>query len=166
MIRAVLVTSVVWKQNGNNLDIGWKSGNIWRMNQMDFELTKNKPDEEQDQPIVWQKWYEGVNEEGSFSINADRMTFKNEEQPVFFIVDEENNVGTSVFASHHPKATFTDATPHGIRLANAIGRAFDLDGTVSGSDLCQVVNDNEKVVVKVEKTKKGILWTVLVEPSK
>ena len=129
---------------------------------MQFELTNKKPDEEDNNPVEWVKWYEGVKSEGdTFSIKADRISFKNDEQPVFFIVDESDNKGISVFCAHHPNATFTDATPHGIRLANAIGRAFNIEGNVEASDLCEAVN-NANATVEVKKTAKGILWTVLV----
>ena len=128
---------------------------------MKFELSKTKHDEEQN-PVEWQKWYEGVNADGEYTIKADRISFKSEDQPVFFIVNETDNVGTSVFCAHHPNAQFTDATPHGIRLANAIGRAFALEGEVSAEDLCSAVNNASDVVVSVKKTGKGILWTVAV----
>ena len=78
------------------------------------------------------------------------------------MVDEELNVGTSVYAAHHPNAKFTDATPHGVRLANAIGRAFSLTGKVEASDLCEAINNAEnRPTVRVAKTPKGVLWTVV-----
>ena len=127
---------------------------------MEFELTNLKHDDETE-PVTWLKWHEGVKEEGdTFSITADRVSFKNDNQPVFFVVDETENVGISVFAAHHPNAQFTDATPHGIRLANAIGRAFDLEGTVSAQDLCDAIN-GVVATIEVKKTKKGVLWSVL-----
>ena len=127
---------------------------------MKFELTKTKHDDETE-PVTWQKWHEGVKEEGDiFTIKADRLSFKNDKQPVFFVVDEGENVGISVFAAHHPNAQFTDATPHGIRLANAIGRAFDLEGEVSSDDLCAAVN-GAKCSIEVKNTAKGVLWSVL-----
>jgi len=128
---------------------------------MEFELTNLKHDDEKE-PVTWQKWHEGIKEEGdTFSIKADRVSFKNDNQPVFFVVDEGNNVGISVFAAHHPNAQFTDATPHGIRLANAIGRAFNLEGKVSSDDLCAAINEAD-ATIEVKKTNKGVLWTVLV----
>ena len=129
---------------------------------MQFELTNTQPDDQDDQPIEWVKWYDGVKEKGdTFTMNVDRISFKDENQPVFFVIDETNNQGTSVFAAHHPKATFTDATPHGVRLANAIGRCFDLSGSVDADALCAAVNDHEgEITLTVSKTDKGILWTV------
>ena len=125
---------------------------------MEFELTNTKHDDEQE-PVTWQKWHEGVKEEGdTFTIQADRLSFKNDKQPVFFVVDEGKNVGISVFAAHHPNAQFTDATPHGIRLANAIGRAFNLEGKVSSEDLCAAMNGVKKsATIEVKKTAKGVL---------
>ena len=129
---------------------------------MQFELTDTKHDNNDENPIQWVKWYEGVKAVGDvFTIKADRVSFKSENQPVFFVIDEEANEGISVFAAHHPNATFTDATPHGIRLANAIGRAFDLSGSVEASDLVDAINGHEDTTIRVEKTEKGVLWTVL-----
>jgi hypothetical protein len=131
---------------------------------LEFELTKNEAKNiENETPIEWAKWYEGVKAVGDeFTIKATRTTFKEEGQPVFFVVDEESNVGISVFAAHHPNAKFTDSKPHGVRLANAIGRAFELPlGAITAEALVQAMNDSKTTpTVKVEKTEKGILWTV------
>ena len=142
--------------------------NVWMETggiKMEFELTNKSIDDESD-PITWEKWYEGVKAEGdSYSIKTDRLSFKEaNEQPAFFAVDEMDNIGISVFCAHHPNAKFTDATPHGIRLANAIGRAFSLEGSVSADDLCTAVNTcKDDVVIQVKKTAKGILWTVTID---
>tara|TARA_Y100000401_G_scaffold55582_1_gene43889 strand:- start:657 stop:1043 length:387 start_codon:yes stop_codon:yes gene_type:complete len=127
---------------------------------MQFNLKNTQHDDEDETPVEWVKWYEGVNEEGTFTITADRISFK-EENSAFYIIDEDNKVGTSVFAAHHPNAKFTDATPHGIRLANAIGRCFGIEGDTTADELCTLVNEREEsCIVSVKKTDKGILWTV------
>ena len=129
--------------------------------QMEFELTKKIVNEKDDEPIDWVKWYDEVKDNGKYSIVVSRLSFKEHDQPVWFVVNEEGADGISVFAAHHPNAKFTDATPHGIRLANAIGRAFDLDGKVTAQDMCKLVNDYEKeVTITVEKIDKCILWSV------
>ena len=134
---------------------------------MQFELTNNEAKIENENPTEWIKWFEEVKENGSFEITVSSCTFKNENQPVFYLIDEDSNKGTSVFAAHHPNAKFTDATPHGVRLANAIGRAVELEGNVSGDELAQALTDLENAVVRVEKTEKGILWIVSsVKPKK
>jgi len=134
---------------------------------MQFELTKNDARIENANPTEWIKWFEEVKENGSFEIAVSSCTFKDETQPVFYVIDEESNKGISVFAAHHPNAKFTDSTPHGVRLANAIGRAIELEGNVSGEDLASALTDLENAVVRVEKTDKGILWTVsTVKPKK
>lgn len=126
------------------------------LNYMQFEIN-TKPITETETPIEWAKWYEN----DSFEIVVSSITFKDEGQPVFYLIDEELNVGTSVFAAHHPNAKFTDAKPHGVRLANAIGRAFSLTGSVEASDLCEAINNAEtRPTVRVSKTEKGILWIV------
>ena len=127
---------------------------------MQFELTKNEAKNVNETPTTWIKWYDEVKEHGSFEISVSRATFKEgEDQSVFYLIDEENNQGISVFCNHHPNAKFTDSTPHGVRLANAIGRSVDLEGSVGGVELADVLTDLNGVV-KVEKTEKGILWTV------
>ena len=77
------------------------------------------------------------------------------------VEQEEENVGISVFAAHHPNAQFTDSTPHGVRLANAIGRFAKLEGSVSAEELATLLQEAENVSVKVEKTDKGILWSIV-----
>jgi hypothetical protein len=128
---------------------------------MQFELANKQPAEENETPITWVKWYEGTKEEGSsFTIRADRVSFKDDNN-AFYIVDQDENKGISVFAAHHPNATFTDATPHGVRLANAIGRHYEIEGSTSAQDLCDLINDDESVItVEVKKTKKGLLWSI------
>jgi len=128
---------------------------------MQFEIT-TKPITEDESPIQWVNWYE-YGEDDSFEIVVSRVSFKDEGQPVFYLVDEEQSVGTSVYAAHHPNAKFTDATPHGVRLANAIGRAYGLTGSVDVSALVDAVNESEdRPTVRVAKTEKGVLWTVIV----
>jgi len=128
---------------------------------MDFELKINEPEDTNEPPIQWAKWYEEVKEHTEYIIKVDRLTFRDNEQPVFFAVNEAEKVGISIFAAHHPNAVFTDATPHGIRLANAIGRAFNHHGTVSADELCDLVNNHDNASICVKKTEKGILWTVV-----
>lgn len=128
---------------------------------MQFEIN-TKPITEDESPIQWVNWYE-YGEDDSFEIVVSRVSFKDEGQPVFYLVDEEQSVGTSVYAAHHPNAKFTDATPHGVRLANAIGRAYGLTGSVDVSALVDAVNESEdRPTVRVAKTEKGVLWTVIV----
>ncbi len=128
---------------------------------MKFELTNTKQETENENPIEWVRWYETTNKGEAFSITTHSISFKNEAQPVFYLIDEVQNIGTSVYAAHHPNAKFTDATPHGVRLANAIGRAFGIEGSIEASDLVDAVNAEKKpVIVVVEKTDKGVLWTV------
>jgi hypothetical protein len=126
---------------------------------MQFELTKNEPDDGLE--TEWVKWYDDVKKVGDrFTIKADKVIFKEESQPVFFVIDEDSNKGISVFAAHHPNAKFTDSTPHGIRLANAIGRAFAITGEVSGEELAEYVTEHPDALLVVEKTDKGVLWSI------
>tara|TARA_B100000424_G_C22923610_1_gene491354 strand:+ start:860 stop:1261 length:402 start_codon:yes stop_codon:yes gene_type:complete len=129
-----------------------------------FELTKNEAKNVNETPTTWIKWHEELKEIGdSFQIRADSVSFKDTSAPVFYVVEEgkKKNKGTSVFCAHHPDSKFTDSTPDGVRLANAIGRFFNIEGSVSGSDLASEVAAAENVAVKVEKTEKGRLWSIV-----
>ena len=126
---------------------------------MQFELTNNQPENETE--TEWVKWYDSVKNVGdTFTIQADKVIFKDNDQPVFFVIDETTNKGISVFAAHHPNAKYTDSTPHGVRLANAIGRAFNLTGDISADELCEAINVHPDALVKVSKTDKGVLWSI------
>jgi hypothetical protein len=127
-----------------------------------FELTNTQPENQTE--TQWVKWYDHVKNVGDhFTIRADKVIFKEENQPVFFVIDEqeEPNVGISVFAAHHPNAQFTDSTPHGVRLANAIGRFAKLEGSVSAEELATLLQADGGNSVKVEKTDKGVLWSIV-----
>ena len=129
---------------------------------MQFELTNTQPENQTE--TQWVKWYDHVKNVGDhFTIQADKVIFKEENQPVFFVIDEreEENVGISVFAAHHPNAQFTDSTPHGVRLANAIGRFAKLEGSVTAQELATLLQESKNASVKVEKTEKGVLWSIV-----
>jgi hypothetical protein len=116
-----------------------------------------KPQAKQEEEITWVGWTKPLSEEGSFTITPSTVVFK-EEKEMFALIDRDNEIGTTVYCSNHPNAKF-ESTPHGIRLANAIGRAFDLEGEVDVEQLVSLMNDS-KTEVRVEKTEKGVLWTV------
>ena len=116
-----------------------------------------KPQQQQEDAITWVGWMKPLSEEGSFTITPSTVVFK-EDKGMFALIDRENEIGTTVYCSNHPNAKF-ESTLHGIRLANAIGRAFDLEGEVDVEQLVSLMNDC-KTEVKVEKTEKGVLWTV------
>jgi len=121
---------------------------------MKFSLTTNNVEEKE---IEWFKWSTRLSEEGSCEVQVSKLSF-NEERSVFYLIDQENETGTSVFCTNHPDSKF-QSTPHGVRLANAIGRAYALEGEVDAETLCESVS-NGGATVRVEKTDKGVLWTV------
>lgn len=127
---------------------------------MQFNLNSST-NEEKD--VEWVSWSKDLKKVGdSFTITASRISFKADDSPVFYIFDEtnENHIGTSVFCTNHPDSKFPESTPHGVRLANAIGRHAKLEGEVSGQDLCDHMNASGKLVITVEKTDKGVLWSI------
>ena len=131
---------------------------------MQFELTKNDAKQMNETPTTWIKWHEELKEIGdSFQIRADSVSFKDTSAPVFYVVEEgkKENRGTSVFCAHHPDSKFTDSTPDGVRLANAIGRFFDLEGAVEATELASKLATAENVAVQVDKTEKGRLWSIV-----
>jgi hypothetical protein len=118
---------------------------------------------QQDDNVEWVKWTDNVKDVGdSFEIIPERITFK-DESGVFYLVSEldgDTRTGTSVFCEHHPASKFTDSMPDGLRLASAIGRYLEIDGDVEAEELVSSINDALPVVVRVERTEKGRLWTV------
>ena len=154
---------VCGNQKRKQIDKGRADGETQGGIKLKFELTNNnEPKTENDTPMVWVRWYEEVKDNGEYILVVDRISFKDDGQPVFFAVNVAENQGISIFAAHHPTAKFTDATPHGVRLANAIGRTFKIEGEVSADDICSAVKESKKQVsISVKKTDKGILWSVI-----
>lgn len=131
---------------------------------MEFSFNNKKQADEQ--KVEWCSWNAGLKEEGdSFSITASRISFKvkEDETPVFYVfddTDEEKTIGISVFCTNHPNSPYQDATPHGVRLARSIGRWAKAEGTLTGQDLCDLVNAEGNLTITVEKTPKGVLWSI------
>ena len=125
---------------------------------MKFSLEENKHDDENN--VEWVSWYKDLKEEGdSFEITVSKVNFKEEPKPVFYLIDEEGGIGTSVFCVNHEDSKF-ESTPHGIRFVNALGRKYGLIGDLDVEEVLEPINDSG-ATVKVEKTAKGILWTIL-----
>ena len=125
---------------------------------MKFNL---KPKTEE-QNVRWIAWSQEIKEVGDhFELRCDKLIFK-EDPARFFLIDEENHLGISAYCTNHPDSKFQNATPHGVRLANAIGRAVDLEGEVDVETLIDVVNSSDGIVVHIEKTEKGVLWSITV----
>lgn len=125
---------------------------------MKFEIKANENDKE----VEWFNWYDGDLEKG-IVINTTKISF-NEENEVFYLIDEEANTGCSVFCKHHENAKFKDSVPHGLRLAGALARFFKHEaGEVESDDLIDSVVAHIKEMnflsVQVLKTDKGILWS-------
>lgn len=123
---------------------------------MKFNL---KPKTEENN-VEWVSWSDKIKEVGDqFTIGIDKLIFK-EEPARFFVIDETDDLGLSAFCTNHPNSKFQDATPHGVRLANAIGRAAGLEGDVDADALIDVINSSEGLVLTIEKTDKGVLWSI------
>jgi len=129
---------------------------------MEFEIN---PTTQPENEVEWISWSSDVKEVGDeFSITPTKVIFKENR---FLLIDENNSVGTTVFATHHPNAKFTSSKPDGVRLANAIGRVFEVVGNVSAETLTLAINEaienapkKKPIVVKCSRTEKGRLWTV------
>jgi len=122
---------------------------------MKFNL---KPKTDDESTIEWVSWSKALGEAGEFTFTATKISFKEEPQPTFFLIDEESNTGTSVYCTNHPDSKYPNATPHGVRLANAIGRSSKLDGEVDVEDL--LASLEFPCIVQVVKTEKGVLWAI------
>ena len=120
---------------------------------------------QQQDNVEWVKWTDAVKAEGdAFEIVPERITFK-EDSEVFYLIaaaelEDGVKTGTSVFCNHHPASKFTDSMPDGLRLASAIGRYLKIDGDIDANVLLEQINAKLPVVVRVERTEKGRLWTV------
>jgi len=125
---------------------------------MKFEIKANENETE----VEWYNWYDGNLEEG-IVINTTKISF-NEENEVFYLIDEGEGKGCSVFCNHHENAQYKNSTPHGIRLAGALARFFKHEaGEVEADDLIESVvshmTEKNSLTINVQKTDKGILWT-------
>ena len=124
---------------------------------MEFVISKpNKQDEEIE--TTWVKWYANLDKE-AFTFTPTRIVFKEGDAPAFYLFNENKNEAVSVYCTHAPNSKYTNSTPDGVRLANAIGRTFKLKGSVEASTLVDSLN-NTPCTIKVEKTEKGRLWQV------
>jgi len=111
--------------------------------------------------VEWVSWSEQIKEIGDqFTIGINKLIFK-EDPARFFVIDETNEKGISAFCENHPDSKYPNATPPGIRLANAIGRSCDLEGDVDADALIDVINSSEGLTLSIEKTDKGILWSIV-----
>ena len=123
---------------------------------MDFNIKQATEQEE----IEWQKWYEG----DSYTIDATRISF-NDERKCFYLINENDNVGTSVYATNPENSKYPDSTPHGMRLVNAICRVISLHGELNDTTIIEGVDahikEHGKMTVSVAKNDKNlVVWTV------
>ncbi len=123
---------------------------------MEFVIGKNKQDDETE--TTWVKWYANLNKE-AFTFTPTKVVFKEGDAPAFYLFNENTNEAVSVYCTHSSNSKYTNSTPDGVRLANAIGRTFKLKGSVDANTLVEIMNANP-TTVKVEKTDKGRLWSV------
>ena len=129
------------------------------MKKVKFEIKETESDETD---VEWYNWYDGDLEEG-IVINTTKISF-NEENEVFYLIDEGEGKGCSVFCKHHENAKYKNSTPHGMRLAGALARFFKHEaGEVESDDLINSIAEHmaekDSLTVNVIKTDKGVLWT-------
>jgi len=125
---------------------------------MKFEIATKEASTQEQNEVEWVRWHDSIAQGEEFNMNAKSLRF-NDEKQVFYLIGSET--ATSVYCQHHPNSKFQDNTTHGVRLANAVGRAFNLTGEVEANDLVDAFNAVASVDVKVVKTDKGVLWTVI-----
>jgi len=138
------------------LPFGLEQGGI----NLKFNIPKNEPKNEQN-PTTWLKWYDGLDETNPFTYQPSKVVFKEAPNPVFFLFNEEDNTGVSLYCEHSPNAKFTDSTPDGIRFVNAVARAFKLKGDVDSDAIVDALNGSSATIT-CAKTEKGRLWSVQV----
>lgn len=123
---------------------------------MRFNLVANN----EENNVEWVSWSQDVKEIGdSFDFEVEKISFKEEPSPAFFLINETEGKGTSVFCTNHPDSKYPNSTPHGIRLVNALGRHLGITGEIDVDDLLAAVE--LPCTVKVEKTEKGVLWFIV-----
>ena len=113
----------------------------------------------QEQDIEWQNWYEG----DEYSISCTSIRF-NEERKAFYLINDTDSVGTSVYATNPENSKYPDATPHGIRLANALCKLFSITGATTTDTLLEQITAhieaNDCLTVSVGKNAKNhTVWT-------
>lgn len=124
---------------------------------MKFNLKQNE-----NENVEWVSWSKDLKKVGDgFKMNLSKLVFKENDAPVFFVIDEDANVGISAYCTNHPDSKFQNATPHGIRLAGAISRHFELGSEVDSETLVETVNAAEGLTLQIDKTEKGVLWTIV-----
>ena len=136
-------------------------GELTEVNKMKFKIPKTEP--KNDQPeTTWVKWYDGLSADSPFTFEATRVVFKESPSPVFYIFNEDENTGFSLYCEHAENAKFKDATPEGVRFVNAVARAAKLSGEVSGEMIADAINTLDGVAASITctKTEKGRLWSV------
>lgn len=121
---------------------------------MKFEISNKKNTSQQDEETKWVQWYTNLESE-PFTFKVERTIFKNDKFHLF----NDKNEAITVYCTNPQNSKF-ESTPHGIRLANAIGRAFNLKGEVDADTLVENMNATENSTLTVEKTEKGVLWSV------
>jgi len=122
---------------------------------MEFNINNKQSEQEE---IEWQNWYEG----DEYSISCTRISF-NEERAVFYLINANDNVGTSVYATNPANSKYPNATPHGVRLVNALCRLLKQEGDkITATSVLEAVDThieaNEAITISVSKTDKGVLW--------
>jgi hypothetical protein len=126
---------------------------------MKFNIpTATEPENE----VEWTNWYEGISEVGdSFSLQLEKVSF-NEEKAAIYLIGAET--ATTVYAQHHENAKFKNSTTHGVRVINAFARKLALTGEIESATLfdgiATLLEGDEVLTIKAEKTEKGLLWTV------
>lgn len=125
---------------------------------MDFNISETTEASTEESTVEWVRWFDEMKENNEFNFTATSLRF-NEEKKVFYLIGEDK--ATSVYCENHPASKFQDSTPHGVRLANAIGRVCNLTGAINADTLVAEFNRYPSVQVLVKKTSKGVLWTVI-----
>jgi len=125
---------------------------------MDFNISENTEASTEESTVEWVRWFDEMKENNEFNFTATSLRF-NEEKKVFYLIGEDK--ATSVYCENHPSSKFQESTPHGVRLANAIGRVCNIVGATTADKLVEEFNRYPSVEVIVKKTSKGVLWTVI-----
>ena len=110
------------------------------------------------------KVYEEVQEVGeTFTLTLSGCALNESEGrlTLFDNTNDEETTATTVYFNHHPNAKFTDSTPDGVRLGQAVARC--VGPLTSNADLAQNIQERDLVLtVEGVEFNGGFarLWTV------
>ena len=118
----------------------------------------NQPGNEE--PIEWINYRLKMKEDSAFTFDFQRISYKEDagshDGEVFYLFNDEDNQGASIWITPHPEALFEVNVTDGQRLGNALLRALN-ESDLSVYDIVDRTNmsNGGKLLVKKADLKNG-----------